>query len=206
MYLPDFMDGANAPEWMIDVFPGLSKTGSISVYLSKPYYLYLMMRGMVPFLVKNRFGVSYPKVKKFFDDVRCNEGKDLPIGVAGFCWGGKHAFLLAREKDSAANGKPLLDSAFTGHPSGLEIPADIGKVKLPLAIAIGTKDIMLYGEKLEQTKKILGEKKFETEVQVYKGAGHGFCVRADPTTEDAVRQAKEAEEQAVSWFKRTLVT
>ena len=118
-------------------------------------------------------------------------------------WGGKHAVLLAQDEKKAANGKPLIDSAFTGHPSALEIPKDIENVKLPLAVAIGTKDIMLYGNSLEMTKEILKRKPFSTEVQEYKGAGHGFCLRADPTTEDAVRQAKEAEEQAVSFFQRT---
>jgi len=118
-------------------------------------------------------------------------------------WGGKHAVLLAADEKKAANGKALIDSAFTGHPSALEVPKDIENVKLPLAIAIGTKDVMLHGKGLETTREILERKPAYTEVQVYEGAGHGFCVRADPTTEDAIRQAKEAEEQAVSFFKRT---
>lgn len=84
IYLPDFMDGHYAPEWMIDVFPGLMQTGSIYAYLSKPYYVSLLLRGMIPFMYYNRIGLSLPKVTKFFDDVRCNEGKDLPVGVAGF--------------------------------------------------------------------------------------------------------------------------
>jgi dienelactone hydrolase len=100
----------------------------------------------------------------------------------------------------------LINSAFTGHPSALEIPKDIESVKLPLAIAIGTKDMMLYGKGLETTKEILEKKSAYTEVQVYQGAGHGFCVRADLTTEDAIRQAKEAEEQAVAFFKRTFAS
>ena len=121
-------------------------------------------------------------------------------------WGGKHTVVLAQNEKKASNGKPLISSAFTGHPSGLEVPKDIENVKLPLAVAIGTKDIMLNGNGLDTTKEILKGKSFYTEVQEYKGAGHGFCVRADTTTEDAARQAKEAEEQAVSFFQRTFAS
>lgn len=59
---------------------------------------------------------------------------------------------------------------------------------------------------VNKIKKIFeGLQDVETEVIVYPGAGHGFSIRADHSMEDgqAVRQATEAEEQAVAWFKRS---
>lgn len=42
------------------------------------------------------------------------------------------------------------------------------------------------------------------EVVIYKGCAHGFCVRADPLSGDVTKQAAEAEDQAIAWFKSKL--
>lgn len=199
------MEGTPALEWLIEVSQELGKGGSIWAYLWKPYYIALMIYGMVPFLWKNMIGTSHPRVTKFLGEVRCNEGQDLPVGVAGFCWGGKHGVILAIDDNKAANGKPLVDSIFTGHPSAVG-PADFEKIKVSLAVAVGTKDMFLKGENLEKSRKIVENLDLDTEFKIHKNAGHGFCVRADPRTEEPARQAKEAEEQAVAWFKKTLKT
>ena len=54
---------------------------------------------------------------------------------------------------------------------------------------------------VEQIRKVV-EEKGAGEVKVYYGTGHGFCVRADHIREDSRKQAEEAEEQAIAWFKR----
>ncbi|MCJ1238274.1 hypothetical protein MMC14_006263 [Varicellaria rhodocarpa] len=166
------------------------------------YHLVCAVYSMLPFIISNRFSTSYPIVLSFFTAVRDNEGVHLPVGAAGFCWGGKHTLNLAFEGvTSAKNGKPLIDAGFTGHPSNLEIPGEIEKIEKPVSFAIGDKDIAVSMAQVEQIRKVV-EEKGAGEVKVYYGTGHGFCVRADHIREDSRKQAEEAEEQAIAWFKR----
>ena len=65
--------------------------------------------------------------------------------------------------------------------------------------------MVLPPKSIEDLKKVFeGLPNVETDIKVYPGAGHGFAIRADHSVEDsqAVRQAAEAEEQAIAWFKR----
>jgi dienelactone hydrolase len=55
---------------------------------------------------------------------------------------------------------------------------------------------------IDKTKKILCAADVAAEVIVYPGAGHGFCVRGDPQNSNQVQQAKDAEDQAISWFQK----
>lgn len=45
------------------------------------------------------------------------EDESHHIGVAGYCWGGKHTFLLPRDKAKTSSGRLLIDCGFTAHPS-----------------------------------------------------------------------------------------
>jgi len=160
------------------------------------------MWAFIPFLILNRFSKTYPMVTSFFKAVRENEGASLPIGTAGFCWGGKHVINLA-DGIQASNNKPLVDAVFTAHPSNLAIPAEIEKVVKPSAIGIGDQDFMLNMKGVNQIKDIWAKKSnVDTEVQIYEGAGHGFAIRADPNTKEAVKQAEEGEKQAIEWYKK----
>jgi dienelactone hydrolase len=159
------------------------------------------MFSFVPFLIRNRFGVSMPKVISFFEAVRLNEGNTLPVGVAGFCWGGKHAVVLA-QGELASNGKPLVDASFVAHPSLVEIPVDLEKVTKPLSLAAGDQDFVTSLKEVERWRTATDALKVDTEVQVYPGAGHGFAVRADPKSERIMEQSDKAEHQAVNWFEK----
>ena len=170
--------------------------------MSHRYHILQALYGFLPFGLANAFPKSWPKVQPFFAAVRENEGASLPIGAAGFCWGGKHIMHLA-EGMTAANGKPLVDAVFTAHPSNLEIPKEIEGVKQPISIANGDKDKVLSMPKLEEVKRILERKEdVKSEVVLYPGAGHGFGVRADPGNEKAVEHGIQAEDQAIKWFKQ----
>jgi dienelactone hydrolase len=174
-------------------------TEQLQVLNSFRYYIAQAIRGFLPFYVANRFSVSMPKVKSFVNAVRCHEAARLPLGSAGFCWGGKHVIKLAHG-ENADNGKPLVDAVYTGHPSQLSIPDEIERVRKPVSIAVGDKDAVLVQSQVEQIKRILQDKRTESEVRVYPGAGHGFCVRADPLNDDVTQQSLEAEQQAIKWF------
>ena len=127
----------------------------------------------------------------------------MPVGAAGFCWGGKYVFLLCSDSEKATNGKSLIDCGFTAHPSNVVIPADAQNVKLPLSVAVGDVDIALSLADVQKTKAILEEKgKDIHEVVIIPGAKHGFAIRAFPNDEKAVAQGLQAEEQAVNWFTK----
>jgi len=167
-------------------------------------HVFWALYGFIPFIARNRIGRSFPVVENFFSELRKAEGANLPVGAAGFCWGGKHTFLLARK----AGDQALIDAGFVGHPSFVDFPGDIEKLKLPLSIAVGDKDNQIP-PKMAAEIKTMFEKESERgarEIRVYDNCGHGFCVRADATLKDSepVQQAAEAEDQCIEWFNKHL--
>ncbi|KAK5998380.1 Hydrolase pyvD-like protein [Cladobotryum mycophilum] len=150
VYLPDFMDGHSAPLSMLETMKTLNSSTGI---LSKIYYGFLAAYDAIPWFIRNNPGKAMPRVKGFFEQLRKEEGETLPIGTAGFCWGGKYVVLLAQGLE--INGKPLIDAGFTGHPSLLSVPGDIQKITRPLSIAIGDKDSVLSVPQAQKVKGIL---------------------------------------------------
>lgn len=162
--------------------------------------MFLALWAVVPFMIRNRFGKTYPITKSFFEKLRKAEGSALPVGVAGFCWGGKLAILLSHGVE--VDGKPIIDAAFTGHPSGLSFPGDFEKVTVPVSVAVGDNDSQFPLETAEKMKVLVESKSEATrgEIKIYPGAGHGFCVRASMEKEGLAEKASEAEDQAITWF------
>jgi dienelactone hydrolase len=141
----------------------------------------------------------------FLTELRANTDNSIPIGVAGYCWGGKHAIVLAHGTTTLPDStRTLVNCAFAAHPSGLDFPSDIEKISLPFSLAIGDKDVMMGPKMVEESREILEKKKgrVHSEVVVYAGAKHGFAVRGDPGSEREVEQEGQAQDQAVEWFGR----
>lgn len=202
VYLPDFMDGTAAPTWVIGTMGKVMGKKSIMDWVTMPYHIITLMSAFIPFMTRNSYPKSMPKVESFFTAVRANEGKDLPIGAAGFCWGGQHTVRLAHGVKNA-EGKLLCDAGFTAHPSGLKLPEDIKKMVEPVAFAIAENDMAVNAQKgreIEAELRAMPEVKFE--VVIYEAAGHGFAVRADPGNEKVSQHAKDAEAQAVKWYQK----
>lgn len=158
------------------------------------------MMGIIPQKIFARFSVSMPQVESFVTALRESEAANIPLGAAGYCWGGKHVVNLCHGK-TAKSGIPLIDAAFIAHPSHLAIPHEIEKITQPLSMAIGDNDLALKPAGVNQIKEILDRKEdLRSEVIIYPGARHGFAVRSNPGVEKEKRQAEEAREQAVRWF------
>jgi dienelactone hydrolase len=168
------------------------------------YYLAITMLQFIPFKYHNSFQTTWPIVRDFIKSVRENEGSELPIYAAGFCWGGKHVVNLGFGGDVASNGKPLINAGFTGHPSFLEIPSEIEKINIPISFALGDADLVVKAPQIKLIQQVFENeaKADKGEVQIYEGAGHGFCVRADLFLKDANKHAEESEKQALAWFER----
>ncbi|KAI9868030.1 MAG: hypothetical protein M1813_006775 [Trichoglossum hirsutum] len=163
--------------------------------------------GLTPFLLHRSDSTVLPTIATFLRSVRENEGCAHKIGIAGFCYGGRLAILVAHndERTSTTDGKPLADVVFTGHPAEVKIPVEFEKVRLPLSIAIGSKDSWMSLQQIGEVRKILDKKvQADHEIVVYDGVKHGFTVRGNPGNEAAAKQGIEAEDQAVAWFKRFL--
>ena len=121
-------------------------------------------------------------------------------------WGGKHVTLLSAKDAVTPTGKPLVDATFTGHPSMLSLPADIEPIARPYSVAIGGKDMMLDIKGIDKLKSLLEAKPdVPSEVTVYEGAEHGFCVRENIAEGGKLLQnAIDSEDQAVKWFQTHL--
>lgn len=170
------------------------------------YLVAQVMWTMLPFQYRNKPHAAYPRVKQWMEQFRGAESADAKIGVVGFCWGGYHATRLAHG-ELAASGKPIIDVAFTAHPSELQIPGDIEDICLPYSMVIGDVDFAMPIAAVEQAREILLKKAldFDSEVVVITNAKHGFAVRADSADQDAMAMADRAFDQAVNWFGKHLL-
>lgn len=176
------------------------------------YHLFWGIYAFVPWIYYNRHRYTFPLVKSFFEALRRDEGSALPVGVAGFCWGGKHTLLLTHKENYLnldGTPKPMLDAAFTGHPSSVNIPEDFEKITVPTSFAIPEKDHHIKAPKDTDLLREIMARKPEGqrgEIKVYLGSAHGFCVRGDVfgLAGDVSRQASDAEDQAIAWFNSKL--
>jgi dienelactone hydrolase len=179
---------------------------SMKGWLTKPYHVALAAYGLGPWLFRNRLAVTMPRVTSFLSDLRLDDAtKDLPIGVAGFCWGGQHTIRLCwyAPEPSPATTAPLntlIDAAFVAHPSAISVPADIEKVTKPLCIAAGDQDHITPVQNMRRAEDILTTNGIQHELEIYQGADHGWSVRADRKNPRLREQAEECERQAVRWF------
>lgn len=123
-------------------------------------------------------------------------------------WGGKHTILLAHDTPSSRIQRhesqinsttisPLIDCAFTAHPSSIVVPTDIDGITIPISVAIGEKDMAMTAPAIQQMKQILEKKKDDNEVLIIPGAKHGFSVRMHPEDKHEMECAQKAETQAV---------
>jgi dienelactone hydrolase len=187
-------------------------------FVYKPLYVLRTLVMAIPWMIKTRFSVTKPRVFSFVQTLRTSPPpfptKNLKIGAAGFCWGGKHVFLLAADTPSSrvhrhesqinsAALEPLIDCAFTAHPSYINVPADVEALAIPTSVAIGDKDMAMKPPLIQQMKEILEvKKKGDHEVNILPGAEHGFAVRTHPEDKHQMDCAEKAEDQAISWFTR----
>jgi len=190
----------------------LQATGFWNRLYSLGHFVYLI-RWFPAFLWTCRESVAKPRIMAWFKALRASQAANLPVGTAGFCWGGKYVTELCWDQVKTEDGKRLVDCGFAAHPSMLKYPGDVEAVLLPLSLAAASNDAQMSSEQAKQTKDILTAKTAKTKDQglehefvMYEGAHHGFAVRADEKQIDQAKMGKQAEEQAVAWFKRWFAT
>ncbi|KAH9821445.1 hydrolase tropI-like [Teratosphaeria destructans] len=191
VYLPDFMNGICLPPEVLISFKAMSAPGLWNNLYKIGHFFYLM-RYVPWFLWGTRRAVCGPRVFDFFKAVRVHEGANLPIGTAGFCWGGQWVTQLCWDQTRTDDGKRLVDAGFVAHPSMLTYPGDLELIVLPYSVAASEHDAQMSPAQAEMTKTILAAKTAKTKDQ---GVEHEFVM------EEAER-GKRAEDQAVAWFER----
>lgn len=184
----------------------------------KPLYVFQTMTIGIPWKIKTRISATRGPILSFIQALRTVpppfQTDNLKIGVAGFCWGGKHTILLAKDdlasrvhrhesQINSATLEPLIDCAFAAHPSYVDVPTDIEAINIPTSVAIGDEDMGMKVELAQQMKAILEAKKDSIhEVNIFPGAKHGFAIRTHPDDKHEMECAEKAEEQAIMWFNR----
>ncbi len=129
-----------------------------------------------------------------------NGGDKDRLGVSGWCWGGRHAWLYAEQTPSlkaAAAWYGLLN--FAQLPFQPHDPADLtADLKVPTLGLYGGKDGSNPPEILEAMRTALGKTRVDTEIIVYPEAGHAFHndYRASYREDDA----KDAWNKMLKWF------
>lgn len=169
--------------------------------LTLRYHLICLIYGLVKFAIPNRPGVSLPTVKTWLEALRRNEAAHLPVGISGFCWGGKLTLLLGQ--NFKADGKPLMDAGFACHPSMVSFYGDIENIRVPISFAVPERDGQFPLDKAAKTKDIIEAKpeRERGELKVYYGYGHGFGCRIDAKNQ-SIEGPDESEDQALAWFDK----
>ena len=147
----------------------------------KAVHLAYLVRHIGPFLFFNRASISEPRVFGFLKALKQNEAKQLPIGTAGFCWGGPFVTKLCwnQNDNKLEDGTRVTDCGYVAHPSMLKYPDNINPIVLPYSVAAPEHDQMMTPEQAKQTEEILKDKTskskdqgIEHEFVMYHGAHH----------------------------------
>ena len=128
------------------------------------------------------------------DAVRANPDCNGRVGVVGYCFGGRYAFL-------AASDLPV-DAAVGVHPT--EIGASLNparKVRAPLQLHFGSDDEFVPTAEVETIARALVGNPF-VEIFTYPGARHSFAVPGTPAY-DAAADAL-ARERILAFLKEKL--
>lgn len=235
VYVPDFMDGKAIPLSVMAPLEAQRDPNSSRILqiLKRTWAFVKVVPVFLLWLYRTRPSIAWPRVRAFLAAERSKttglSGGPPKIGVAGFCWGGLFAVGLTNTNNpdnwaTLGGGKkvPLIDVAFTAHPSMLKLPKHIEEVELPLSLANGENDSFMGEKKMKEVQRILEEKSRKAangadasrgsgpdnfalpdthQVVVYPGAKHGFAVRGDRDDPWQKQRGEEAEDQAVRWFK-----
>ena len=131
------------------------------------------------------------------------------------CWGAWPSTKLCAEVSKEGGSERLIDAQFNGHPSYIikepTVVADsIRAFKTPYSSAVAEKDFQFNADVAAKTEAQLresvgskgdGENGYVYEFRVYKGATHGFCVKA---REEDMQNYHDAAKQATEWFNKYL--
>ena len=213
---PDVVMNGGMPAEVLEKVEGLMGSSlSLMNALPKVWTILTLLPHALPFMIWGHPKGNYANILKYARGVRAELPAGGKLGVCGFCWGAWPATKLCSEATTEGGSEKLIDAQFNGHPSYIikepTMIADCIKVfKTPYASAIAEKDFQFNAEVAAKTEAQLresvgskgdGENGYVYEFRVYKGATHGFCVKA---REEDMQNYHEAAKHAAEWFNKYL--
>jgi len=214
--IPDVVMSGGLAAHVLESFEWIMESSlSVTNVLPKAWTVLTLLPHVIPFMIWGHPKNNYPTILKFARDVRAELPSGGKLGVCGFCWGAWPGTKLCSEASVADGSEKLIDAQFNGHPSYIvkepTMLADcISAYKVPYASAVAEKDIQFNADVAAKAEAQLreklgsngaGENGVVYEFKVYKGATHGFCVKA---REEDMENYHEAVKQAVGWFNKYL--
>lgn len=94
--------GSPLDPYIITLMDKITEPASwFTTLIYKPIYVFQTMSFAIPWKIKARSSVTHPPIASFFQALRTSPPPfptdNLKIAAAGFCWGSKHAMLLAQD-------------------------------------------------------------------------------------------------------------
>jgi carboxymethylenebutenolidase len=121
------------------------------------------------------------------------------IGIVGFCFGGRVAFLVAARRRLGAAVTFYGGGIVTGSPLGYDPLLDeAATLQTPWLGLFGDLDQGIPIEGVEELRAKAGDASVATEIIRYPDAEHGFHCDARPSYHEA--SAKDAWQRTVDWF------
>lgn len=131
-----------------------------------------------------------------------NGGNVDKVGITGFCWGGRMAWLYA-----AHNPKLKAAVVWYGRVVGDKTPLtptqpiDSGaSLKVPVLGLYGAKDTGISLDSVEKMKDALAKGNSKSEFVIYQNSGHAFHADYRPSYVEA--DAKDGWQRCLAWFKK----
>jgi len=206
VYIPDLHQGDSLPiSFLQNVEPPLKDQESLTL-TDKAKNAALVPATLGPWMIKHREAVTAPLLDGFINTVRLLPGTNK-IGALGFCWGGRYAILQARGPSLSASEPKIggVDAVVACHPSMVAVPGDFENVKVPLSVAVGSRDSLVDAKTVEGIKEELAKRpEVKSEVRVYEDQVHGFSLRGDWSSEKDKEAMDQVEKQGIEWFQRYL--
>jgi len=129
----------------------------------------------------------------------CGVGDTSRLGLTGFCWGGRIAWLYAAHSDrrkTAVAWYGRVESAPT--PLQPRSPLDVaGDLRCPVLGLYGAQDASIPVESVERMRIAAGER---AEIVIYPDAGHGFFADYRPSYQPAA--ARDGWQRMLNWFEK----
>ncbi len=181
VYLPDFFEGWSAKEGDAEMEV---KDGKVTMITNPDV-------DWAGFFAKNGPDVRTPEV------IACARklGEDYEfVGAVGFCWGGAVGFKLASEDNAG-----LLDCVTTAHP-GKPSEEDVRNLSIPVQIIAPEFDPTFDQESKDLCLREIPKLGIEFVYNYFPGDVHGFCTKADMSSEKQKRSLERAKNAVVYWF------
>ncbi len=194
-------------EWIQDVCRRLAKAG----YLAVAPALYVRQgdpakEATIPDVLKNIVAkVSDEQVLRDLDATAewaaKNGGDGKRLGLTGFCWGGRIAWLYAAHNPALKAGVAWYGQ-LVGAPTQMmpKFPVDIASgLHAPVLGLYGGLDTGITVESVETMRQALKAAKVNNEIVVYPKAGHGFLADYRPSYNPEA--GADGWKRLLAWFK-----